>query len=262
MQKQYLINNFVEFQPSNNLLICHTEPVRRVVLPLPSARCFTLLLEKGDLVTHKEFYPYVWGEDSDQIMPNNLYQNISLLRKALRSIAPDGHAWVVTIPRKGFKLAPYVKVEVKRNEEPELSLEAPDVTPIIKSVKIPPLSNHLAHSLPQLLKFCSYFSLIALAIVCLMVVKQYTYKKVEFADNFFFFKHYGLCELNINKIAREPYIHEKFLTLISLDCSQSPYVYITAYNVLPVVSIIACEKPISYNKPNCDSFFVTEDREP
>lgn len=262
MHTQYLINKIVEFQPSKSLLLCHTEPVRSVVLPLPSSRCFTLLLERGDLVTHKEFYPYVWGEDSEQIMPNNLYQNISLLRKALRSITPDGYAWVVTVPRKGFKLAPFVEVEVKRNEEQEYTPEAPGVTPVIQSEKKNPLSDNLPHFLPQLLKLCSYVFLIALAVVCFMVVELYPPKEAEFADNFFFFKNYGLCKLNINKIAREPYIHEKFLPLISQDCSQSPNVYITAYNVLPVVSIITCEKPISYNKPNCDSFFVTEGGEP
>lgn len=262
MNKKYLINNFVEFQPSNNLLLCYTEPVRSVVLPLPSARCFTLLLERGDLVPHKEFYPYVWGKDSDQIMPNNLYQNISLLRKALRSIAPDGEAWVVTVPRKGFKLAPSVGVEVKQSEEQEPYPEAPDAMPVITSGKKSSPSDYLSLSLPQLFKLCGYLFLVALAAVCFLVVEQYTYKESRFADNFFFYKSYGFCELNINKIARAPYIHEKFLSFIIQDCSRSPYIYITAYSILPVASIITCEKPISYNKPNCDSFFVTELGEP
>lgn len=257
MQKQYLINNFVEFQPSNSLLVCHTEPVRSVVLPLPSARCFTLLLEKGDLVTHKEFYPYVWGNNSDQIMPNNLYQNISLLRKALRSITPNGHAWVVTVPRKGFKLAPSVEVEVKQNEEQEPNTEAPEVMRVVTFEKKIPSSNYIAQHLPQLVKFFSYISLVVLAVLCYMTIDHYTYKE-EFADNFFFYKSYGLCELNVNKNTREPYLHEKFLPLFLHKCSHSPYVYITAYKVLPLASIIICEKPISDNKPNCDSLFVTE----
>lgn len=258
MQKKYLINNFVEFQPSNSLLVCHTEPVRRVVLPLPSARCFTLLLERGELVTHKEFYPYVWGNDAAHIMPNNLYQNISLLRKALRSITPGGHTWVVTVPRQGFRLSPSVEVEVKRSEEQELYPEAPDVTRVITSVKKNFPSDYIVQHLTQLFKYCSYLFLVALAIVCYLVVDQYTYKKTEFADNFFLYKSYDLCKVNINKIARPPYLHEKFLPFILQKCSHSPHVYITAYNVLPLASIIICEKPISYNKPNCDSFFVTE----
>ncbi|EMH1276893.1 winged helix-turn-helix domain-containing protein [Enterobacter hormaechei] len=261
MQKKYLINNYIEFQPSNSLLICHIEPLRSVSLPLPSARCFTLLLERGDLVTHNEFYPYVWGNDSDQIMPNNLYQNISLLRKALRSITPDGHAWVVTVPRKGFKLAPFVEVVIKRSDEQESCPTAPDVMQLMTTGKLNIISDYISQSLPHLLKFGSYLFLVSLAVVCFVVIEQYNNKEMEFADQFLFYKSYGLCELNINKKSRTSHFEEKLSPFVLQKCSSSPYVYITAYNASPLSSIIICEKPISYKKPNCDSFFVTEGSE-
>ena len=102
MKEKYLINNSVYFYPAQQLLVPISERHTQVSLNVPASRCLTLLLEKkGEIVTKYDFSQDVWQSRGQYTSANTLYQNISLIRKALREVGIS-HDAIHTIPREGF----------------------------------------------------------------------------------------------------------------------------------------------------------------
>lgn len=102
MKEKYLINNSVYFYPAQQLLVPISEEYAQVSLNVPASRCLTLLLEKkGEIVTKYDLSQDVWQSRGQYTSANTLYQNISLIRKALREVGIS-HDTIHTIPREGF----------------------------------------------------------------------------------------------------------------------------------------------------------------
>ncbi|MFW0765591.1 winged helix-turn-helix domain-containing protein [Trabulsiella odontotermitis] len=100
----YVINNCIDFRAGQNQLVLKGSGVA-TKLTYPAARCLELMLEQhGKIVTHAELYQKVWEERGANTTPNTLYQNISLIRRALKEMIPDGDKLINTIPRRGFRI--------------------------------------------------------------------------------------------------------------------------------------------------------------
>ena len=101
-KKKFLINESVYFYPAKQLLESASKDKESVSLNVPASRCLTLLLEKkGEIVTKYDFSQEVWENRGQYTSANTLYQNISLIRKALRS-AGISQDVIHTVPREGF----------------------------------------------------------------------------------------------------------------------------------------------------------------
>lgn len=107
----YVIANKIEFIPGKRLLrktnTCHDNI--EVNLNRPASKCLHLLLSTKGLVDHNMLYTCGWGEKGIDITPNNLYQTISILRRALCAL--DDNEIITTITRKGFCIND--KIEIK-----------------------------------------------------------------------------------------------------------------------------------------------------
>ena len=101
----YVINRCIEFRAGQNLLMLRGQTDVSVKLTSPAAQCLEIMLEhQGDIVSHSELYSRVWKENGVNVPPNTLYQNISIIRRALKGIVSDGDKIIITVPRKGFRI--------------------------------------------------------------------------------------------------------------------------------------------------------------
>ncbi|QIU88428.1 winged helix-turn-helix domain-containing protein [Yokenella regensburgei] len=181
----YLINNEVEFRTSNHTLINKNTPEQLTTLPVPASRCFMLLLENKDVVLHADFYKYVWGENAGEITPNNLYQNISLLRKALRNTIKNGNNWIITIPRKGFRIESELLVNTLCESEEITESPSSD-----KEINYKPEYSSISNG-----KFIEYFRrgyLILIPAIAFgftsIVIDNFYFATRQITDQFFFIK--------------------------------------------------------------------------
>ena len=88
-----------------------TRPELSVILTTPASRCLVLLLESApEVVNQRDFFTKVWGEDGMLVPANTLYQNISIIRRGLRTTGETDDTLVATVPRKGFQIKKEVKV--------------------------------------------------------------------------------------------------------------------------------------------------------
>ncbi|VXC80574.1 hypothetical protein YERSI8AC_20001 [Enterobacterales bacterium 8AC] len=96
-----------------------TSPQDIVQLNAPTSRCFEILLaNRYSVISQKVLFESVWGKQGAYVSANTLYQNISLLRKALKSLDLDGI--VKTISKQGIVIADTVSVQEIENDNVDL----------------------------------------------------------------------------------------------------------------------------------------------
>jgi DNA-binding winged helix-turn-helix (wHTH) protein len=104
MNDYLLINGTVFFCPSKNLLISKEDSKVQCVLNAPVSRCLSMLIERQrSIVDQREMLKFVWGEKCNAVTMNTLYQSISLLRRALKTVGLIDPL-IQTISRKGLTL--------------------------------------------------------------------------------------------------------------------------------------------------------------
>ena len=121
----YVINDCIDFRAGQNQLVLKGSGIA-AKLTYPAARCLELILEQqGKIVSHAELYQKVWEERGVNTTPNTLYQNISLIRRALKEMIPDGDKLINTIPRRGFRV--HFDVVVKK-------VNVSDIQPVVADI--------------------------------------------------------------------------------------------------------------------------------
>lgn len=134
MKQKYLINDIVYFYPANQLLEPVSEDKKSVSLNVPASRCLKLLLEKkGEIVTKYDFSQGVWESRGQYTSINALYQNISLIRKALREVGISQDV-IHTIPREGFS---FLGTAILLEEEESIADSYISSDPVAKEISIP-----------------------------------------------------------------------------------------------------------------------------
>lgn len=136
----YIINNDVTFDPESNVI--HSKINNKTVNMLtPSGQCLLILLEnKGNIVSKKQIYEFVWERYGLTATDNAFYQTVLYLRKNLKEAGLLAEV-VKTVPRKGVLVPSTVQVEkiVQHQGAPIDSPAAPVVKPILDK---PPLHPH------------------------------------------------------------------------------------------------------------------------
>jgi TolB-like protein/DNA-binding winged helix-turn-helix (wHTH) protein/Flp pilus assembly protein TadD len=106
--------------PREQLLLCDGKPI-----PL-SPKSFEILLalirSDGQLLMKDELMRQVWPDSF--VEEANLTVNISALRKVLGG-GPEGHLYIETIPKRGYRFIAKVAVLQQDSEKPELAEEIP-----------------------------------------------------------------------------------------------------------------------------------------
>lgn len=107
----FIINDEIIFDANSCEVKSLDDADEIIMLNAPTARCLQLLIEKrGEVVSRDCFLEQVWQVRGIVVSQNTFYQNISLLRKSLKSAGLKDEI-IVTVRRKGFTLAADTRVQ-------------------------------------------------------------------------------------------------------------------------------------------------------
>ncbi|MCT4703355.1 winged helix-turn-helix domain-containing protein [Enterobacteriaceae bacterium H20N1] len=248
----YLINKNIEFCPELYQLVNRENGGQPISLPVSAGRCLLALLANRRLVTQQELFEFAWGEQHSEITPNNLYQNISILRKTLKIMDGNAGNWINTVPKKGFIFNLNIAVEEIISDNIQADETTEEISIAESTIKNKPLL--LKPIINNKHKFISLSYVILAAIIFLVVINLPPKKQVS--ESFVFYKKIGACLVYINDDMQEKDIHEKVLEQLNPNCSKFPHIYITAYSIMHSATILACNKPINGDKPHCVSLLL------
>lgn len=291
MHKHYIINETVEFHPATSKLRDLTNPEHVVVLNSPAGRCLLLLIERaGTIVTQQEFMDIVWQQRGMLVSLNTYYQNISILRKGLKSIGFNDDP-IVTIPRIGLTLAS--DTQIKTNETPCTSstktvddvtedsgpLLMPAIVPIPQSDEIqPPCDVDELSSAPLDIDNCPgqaapvvngrkrCFLLMAILVAILLAGMGILHSQPARDDRYFDYYRFAIaadnCRFYVSTDIQTDDEQAEALSygkLFKASCKNYPWVYINRYTMLPRVSVIRCDRAMTETN-RCISDYFIEDR--
>lgn len=254
----WIINDNIKFCPEKNLLVSLTRPELSVILTTPASRCLVLLLESSPEVVHqKTFFDKVWGEDGMLVPANTLYQNISIIRRGLRSTGETDDTLVATVPRKGFQIEKGVSVARIENDVAEsvnapesVASEAPPVTVSKESIAETAVAQVSAKA-PRY-QYRRYVSLLLMVLsfgvgYFILHLAVHDYSKKDFFKDYTINSTENGCHFfsrnddikSIGNFTR----YKKIILQTGLDCKKYPWVYFSSSSTAPALSVLICRKP-------------------
>lgn len=254
MSKAYLIDNSVIFNPKLHYLRRHlvTSPQDIVQLNVPASRCFEVLLtNRYNVISQKVLFESVWKNQGAYVSANTLYQNISLLRKALKSLDLDGI--VKTISKQGIVIADTVNVQEIENDNVDLSVPSTTLT-------ILPANIERIQSAGKLKWLTSNLFLSALVALALGLMTFSIFENHHHQSHMGYFDHYSqFAEINGCKIFRPGMdnAEERYLSFVKnypIPCEAQSKIYLTMPRAKPQVSMVICDKDILTPGVRCHSY--------
>ncbi|NIF47394.1 hypothetical protein F3J28_06395 [Enterobacter sp. Ap-1006] len=137
MSEVILVNHQVKFDPGNHTLSSLSAPKNFVTLPASTARCLHLLLSQhGQVITIKQFHTLVWGKNKTIVSNNTIYQNISIIRKALTCVGGDKNI-IETLTRRGWCVPETVDISIEKKGKPIAGIEGKMLESPLKRNEVP-----------------------------------------------------------------------------------------------------------------------------
>jgi DNA-binding winged helix-turn-helix (wHTH) protein len=247
MDVVYLINDAIYFYPDKNKLICGKEAEQEVSLTQPATKCLELLLKTDGLVSQKNIYDYAWGDNSQNVSPNTLYQNISLIRRALKKFMPGAERWVITVPRHGFRFDHTISVMI---------VPPPDEKEIVKTERAT-IYKCFTDKKP--------FRPLLFILACFLVLTFTSLTgsaKTNFhtlATSYYKTKNQGECHFYIYKNSDE--IKDTISHTISrlINCEDYPHIYVSHHHLVKSISLFSCRNPLTHAHSTCASWKLKEE---
>lgn len=232
----WIINENIEFNPERNRLASLSRPDLNVILTTPASRCLCLLLESApSVVTQQTFFQKVWEDEGMVVPANTLYQNISLIRRGLRTVGETDDALIATVPRKGFQIEPGVPIGTM-SKASAVAVEKKEIpAPVL------PRRGLKRYSVPlwMLLSLAGGIFLGYISVQTLPEKNFYDrYTLVETTQGCHFFSR------NEDIVSASRFENDKTMILkTGLDCQKYPWVYFPTSNRLPALVALICQRP-------------------
>lgn len=251
----YIIDREIQFNIQENKLFYRKDHGRYVILNVPAARCLKLLLEESPgIVTQDIFITKVWSENGMFVSPNTLYQNISMVRRALREVSNKDINFIKTITRKGFQFNEQILIEL-----------TDDICDTAQ------LNNNIEAEEQNPTKYKSkYIYILSLlgAGICLMplLASDELYSSKADFDNYSLITDYKGCSVfyenhDIDSSGLTNKLTNK-IDYFGIDCKEKPVIYISTYSAGPEFTALLCKQQImSGKKVSCESIHYRKDGE-
>lgn len=241
-------------------------------LAVSASLCLKVLLEgHGNTVTKPDLIEQVWRTRGMNVSHGTIYQNISLLRKSIEA-AGGGVDIIKTLSKEGFSIPPSVSVICESDEDLLISMinkeggyEEPTETRRINQ------NNHTSENIKNSISSCIKkmqtvkLTLLVTALIVTNIVLNFREIFHVFQESYYddYIKVnseiYKNCHVFANGDAEDNTKHIRSLALINVNCKVYPFIYITSFNMIPSVSLVACNKKIhkKYDTPlHCSSYFL------
>ncbi len=288
MSRVITLNEFLIFEPDKKRITGRGRPA---IISASASLCLELLIENaGHLVTHQQFYDYVWRRFGTEPTSTSLYQNISALRRAFNKAGLQEDI-IRTMSRKGFLLSP--QTTISKESIPDsvaVTGQAEDVhafRPVEKidttfgeaSVSEAPSEedNKIIRSgwskfTHSTILYARHFKspstvkkmLITGCLSILFFIFIYFYSSrtsMEEKNTLFSYStNYRGCILYSKTdafLSTEAIL--KKVDNLKIDCRTSPYIYLTYYENADRLSYFSCQNPLNTSiKANCRSFYYVK----
>ncbi|MFQ6292689.1 winged helix-turn-helix domain-containing protein [Yersinia enterocolitica] len=227
----FIIDNVAIFYPSER----HITSLRngnRIKLNAPTSQLLEAFIKNiGVIITQSELFTAAWGDNAVNVTPNTLYQNVSLLRKALQDAGIKGD-YLTTIRGQGFffKVSSISEKDTYYSESEEVNIK--NKTVIRKT---------------HIILFISLLAIIA--------VSGFIFNKISHNQEYAYLSSQNTCKIHTKTNQMNDLLSKKinlFLESKSLDCSGYNYVYFNFSDIHPTISLTLCESDINNKKKGND----------
>lgn len=287
LSRKIILNSFLIFEPDKKRITGRGNPA---VISASASLCLELLIENvGLLVTHQQFYDYVWRRFGTEPASTTLYQNISALRRALNKAGLQEDI-IRTMPRKGFLLSPQTTVQreslssftpVSTESERANTLSAggnemPDHSPPDERMRTAQNKQESDFGKKNFLYFslieCQFFPAfikskknmaVSFMLVLILFFSSFFYIRAGLNYNdavFIYSANYKGCIIfnNADAWLRKDEV-KKLVDEMKIKCSTTSYVYLTAFKNADSLSYFDCEHPLSgHVRANCRSHYYVK----
>lgn len=261
MSKRYILNGVIEFSPEDHQLSAYEAKGPAVKLNIPVSRCLELLIERRyTLVPHQVFYTYVWGAEGASVPANSLYQNIALLRKALKTFQEDGDKIINTVPKQGFSL--HENVSVQEVDGGKVIIAPPHSLPVstividkksISDPAIPLSSEKVVRHGGGRFKYTLFAGIVVLLGLMVFQLTKWGYpSSLGYLAKYTEKTTVSGCQVFTNHIVQNVAMVKENLADNQIDCTKTPYIYMTGFQYSQQTSLLSCEQPLrGATAPKC-----------
>lgn len=270
--KKFYLEGKVAYDPVTHSLDVIGATDSLVTLAIPASLCFfALLQQKGEVVSHNDLLAYAWESRGMMVSPNTLYQNMSILRKALASSGVSEEI-IKTIPKRGFIIPASFPVECLYEEPtPEQApaiLQDESVADVAPSSSLPvPSSDPPTRdtTLPPVIRK-ALFAVVCCAVFGLSWLISHALEENTIPDyiapDFVKIDNVQDCQVFRNYSLRSNGFFDRFITDKAVTCGKEKWWYLTNYPPSLEVSLLRCSKPLNdvsnEKTPLCTSDFYSE----
>ncbi len=269
----------VVYAPITHSLYKAGDSENQVALAIPASLCLLSLLQhKGEIVSHSDLLSFAWEARGMMVSPNTVYQNMSILRKALESMGVSSEM-IRTVPKRGFMIPAGFPVEfIYENEDNTPLSQAeeeiiPVPTPVLPSaLQDPPsIPDTSVPAAPAAGKTNRRLQAVLFGIACCMAFLIATAATrylgndtipAYIAPDFSPLGNVKDCQVFRNYSSRDDAFFTKFIADKNVECGTQKWWYITNYPPSEEVSILRCSKELtasgSDKTPLCTSDFYSE----
>lgn len=280
----FIINDKVMFQPASNSLYPVTDQSKKLVLHTPSSQCLLILLQNNhQVVNQKYLFEEIWEKNGVIVTPNTLYQNIALIRKALKAAGLDEEI-IKTVPKQGIKLSALITSSIPdeptsivhevygesaQHAEPIQVTEGIQPSVLSRSENKTDTITYTPAMVSERLRRSKLFSLVVpCALIGYFVYQLFTLSTTEL-DGEAFISDYLLIG-TVNNCRLYSSYHgieiskQKFATMAKLSgltCQSGDIVYLTFNRMSQLSMIQRCDKPITNAQAVCQNYLYEEGTE-
>lgn len=259
---RFIINDIVIFDSVKHTLQAYPHSSdAEIKLNQPASRCLSLLIQHNGVTVKQEFFiDEVWRKKGMVVTVNTFYQNISLLRKALKESGLLVSI-VITVPKKGLMFSAKAMVyedddvafDVVRHGVHEIPSQ-PENETSTKVVKLSVLKR-VGGILNGLLLFGIVIFIIKEAYIIF-----YSKGPVSTSSGYEFFAMHKGCSIYTNNNAMIKKIEGLEKIEKYLECRNYDFVYVTFNSYSNQILVIMCQGKLYTSRKNkCYTKFIVKD---
>lgn len=253
MTENIIINDQVVFEPEANRLFLLAHPETLISLPESAGRCLSVLIKHhGDIVTMTQFHEEVWSRNNIIVSGQSVYQNISLIRKALTEVGEKKNI-IETRTRRGWLIPADISLECQANEDDNIIPENDEGDIGHEHIIHDSHSgNKYADLKRRKIKAATMSGGLLLLTIAMLV---FLYNNIAPSSPVISFKGYRVlgeingCHIYRNQTSAGDTIYMDLIRKNNLTCGRQAWWYITNYPPSKKFSVVTCLRPLHKNNP-------------
>ncbi|RKQ40807.1 hypothetical protein D8M09_03265 [Enterobacter sp. R1(2018)] len=250
MAKAYLIDGRIIFDPEGSKLSRVVPAGINDIVPLntPASRCFELLIiRQPEIISQQAMLDFVWGQKGAFVSANTLYQNISLLRKALKALELNNP--VKTVSKKGFCLDSSLQIStIDTDTFLPSSHQGKNNNPMVPTYSF--IESFIQPRTAIIL--LSLFSIFLIGYIYFSLQRHNAHQR--FFDRYTHFTQSNGCDIFKPIADKATGRYLQYTQSHIINCPDKGSVYLSMPNGKTQVTMVICNKRIGQPEVKCRSF--------